>query len=53
MPFTLSIAKKDNNVIVFVKSVNAFMKLIHFIEGDDDRVKIAPRKIKQPNINVL
>ena len=35
------------------KGVNALTKVIHGIEGDAYKVKIAPRKSKQPNLEVL
>ena len=37
----LSIAKNDNNAITVGKTVNALMKVIHGIEGDANKVKIA------------
>ena len=43
---TLYIAKKDNNKIEVGKTVNALMKIIHVIEGDANKFKIAPLKIK-------
>ena len=49
----LSIAKNNNNTIKVGKAVNAMMKLIHGIEGYFNKVKIAPWKIKQPNLEVL
>ena len=35
------------------KAVNALIKVIHGIKGDSNKVKIAPRKSKQPNLEVL
>ena len=35
------------------KGVNALTKVIHGIEGDAYKVKIAPRKSKQHNLEVL
>ena len=35
------------------KAVNALMKVIHEIEGDANKVKIALWKRKQPNLEVL
>ena len=35
------------------KAVKALMKVIHFIEGDTNKVKISLWKIKQPNLQVL
>ena len=50
---TLSIEKKYNNTIKVAKAVNALMKVIHSIEGDANKVKIAPWKTKKPNLEVL
>ena len=50
---TLSINNNGNNTIAVGRSVNALMKLIHHIEGDANKVKIAPWKSKQPNLGVL
>ena len=47
---TLSINNNGNNTIAVGRSVNALMKLIHHIEGDANKVKIAPWKSKQPNL---
>ena len=49
----LSIANKYNKAIPVGKAVNALMKLIHGIEVDSNKVKIAPCKIKQPNQEAL
>ena len=46
----LYIANKYNKAIAVGKAVNALMKLIHGIEVDSNKVKIAPCKIKQPNL---
>ena len=51
--FTLSIANNYNNKIAVGKAVNALIKVIHCIEVDTDKVKIAPWKIKQPNLEVM
>ena len=40
---TLSIANNDNNTIVVDKVVNALTKVIHGIEVDSNKVKIALR----------
>ena len=45
--------KNNNKVTAVVKSINALIKLIHDIEGDVNKIKIAPWKIKQPNLEVL
>ena len=50
---SLAIAKNKKNAILDEKEVNAFMKLIHGIEGDSNKVKTAPCKTKQPNPDVL
>ena len=49
----LSIEKNDNNEIEVSKAVNTLMKVIHGIEGDSNKVKIAPWKNKQPYLDVL
>ena len=49
----LSIAKNDNNAIAVGEAFNTLMNIIHGIEGDSNKVKIAPRKSKQPNLEVL
>ena len=51
--FTLYIAENDNNTITVRKEVNALVKVIHRIELDAKKVKIAPWKIKQPNLEVI
>ena len=50
---TLSTSKNDNNAIKLCKAVNVLMKLIHFIEEDTNKVKIAPCKINKSNIDVM
>ena len=35
------------------KADNLLMKVIHGIEGDDNKFKITPCKIKQPNLEVI
>ena len=50
---TLSIANNDNNAIAVGKAFNTLIKVIHEIEGDSNKVKIAPRKFNQPNLDVL
>ena len=49
----LSTTNNDNNTIAADKAVNALLKVIHGIEGDAKKVKIAPCKIKQSNLEVL
>ena len=49
----LYILKKNNNAIAVVKAFNTLVKLIHDIEGDVNKIKIAPWKSKQPNLEVL
>ena len=49
----LSITNNYNNAITVGKAVNELMKVIHGIEGYANRVKIAPWKSKQPNLEVL
>ena len=46
----LSIVNNNNNLIAVVKAVNALMKVIHGIEVYSNKVIIAPRKSKQPNL---
>ena len=41
---TLSIAKNTNNTIAVGKAVNALIKVIHRIEGDTNKVKMASWK---------
>ena len=43
----------NNNAIAVGKAVNALMKVIHGIEGDNNKVKILPCKINQPDLDVL
>ena len=50
---TPSIEKNDDNVIAVGKTVNVLMQLIHCIEVDANKFKIAPWKNKQPNLEVL
>ena len=50
---TLSIVKDDNNAIAVGKAVNVLIKVIHVIEENANKVKIAPQKIKQPSLEVL
>ena len=45
--------KNDNNTISVGKAVNALMKLINSIYGDSNKVKVAPWKKNQPNLEVL
>ena len=40
-------------IIEVSKAVNTLMKVIHGIEEDTNKVKIAAWKIKQPNLEVL
>ena len=49
----LSIMNNDNNAIAVIKSVNVLIKVINGIEGDANKVIIAPWKSKQPNLDVL
>ena len=51
--FTLSTENDDSNAIAVGKAVNARMKVIYGISGDANKVKIAPWKSKQPNLEVL
>ena len=50
---TLSMSKNNNNAIAVGKAVNALMEVMHGIEGDANKVKIAPWKSKQPNLEVM
>ena len=45
--------KNNNNTIAVGEAANALTKGIHGMEGDSNKVKIAPCKIKQPNLEVL
>ena len=45
--------KNNNNTIAVGEAANARMKIIHDIEGDSNKVKISPCKIKQPNMEVM
>ena len=45
--------KNNNNAIAVGKAVNALMKVIHYIERDANKVKMAQWKIKQPKLDVL
>ena len=49
----LYISRNDNNVITVGKAYNEPMKVINGIEGNANKVKIAPRKMKQPNLEVM
>ena len=50
---TISIAMNNNNAITVGKAVNALMKVVHGIDRYTNKVKIAPWKIKQPNMEFL
>ena len=50
---TLPIVNNDKNAIALGKAVNSLMKVIHGIEGDTNKVKIAPCKRKQPNLGIM
>ena len=50
---TLYIAKNNNNPITVGKAVTVLMKVIHGIEGYSNKVKIAPRKSKEPNLEIM
>ena len=48
-----SITNNNNNAITVVKAINGLMKVINCIKVDSNKVKIASRKSKQPNLEVL
>ena len=50
---TLYIAKNNNIAITVGRAFNLLMKLMHVIEGDSNKVKISPWKIKQPNLEFV
>ena len=45
--------KKNNNAIAVGKAANVLIKLVLGVEGDSNKVKISPRKSKQPKLEVL
>ena len=50
---TISIGNNNSNSNTLGKAVNDQKKIIHDIEGDANKVKLAPWKIKQPNLEVM
>ena len=50
---TLSTVRKVKNSIAVSKAVKRIIKVIHGIEGDAQKVKISPWKIKQPNLEFM
>ena len=50
---TLSSEKNYSNAIEVGRAANALIQVIHGIKVDANKVKIAPYKSKQPNLEVL
>ena len=50
---TISIGNNNSNSNTLGKAVNDLKKVIHDIEVDANKVKLAPWKIKQPNLEVM